>query len=363
MSVGGGVYSSCLFFDEARVVPCKAFDMPPNPLRNSNRISPLFVVPCLNEARHIASLLAWLTRVQLRLGGQIVVADGGSHDGTQAIVASVAERNDNLRLIDNPDRVQSAAVNRAVEVAGMMSTHLIRIDAHAAYPEDYCDVLLAQAETVGASSIVVSMHAVGNGLIQQSIAAAQNAPVGNGGSKHRLKSVGGYVDHGHHALMRLDAFRSVGGYDASFSHNEDAELDHRLGKAGHRIWLTDRTEVTYYPRETIHALARQYFNFGAGRSKNVIKHRSRPNGRQIKAISIFPLVALSILLPINPFFALPAVAWVSYCITMALERVWASRDATLLLVAPIAMTMHIAWSVGFWWHGLQASQQLTQRPA
>ena len=329
----------------------------------STPISPLIVVPCLNEVRHIASLLTWLIRAQSRLGGQIVVADGGSQDGTLSIVETLAAKNASLHLIDNPDRVQSSAVNRAVEAFGKWSTHLIRIDAHAVYPEDYCEVLLAEAKKVGTASIVVSMNAVGNGLIQHCIASAQNAPVGNGGSKHRLKTVGGFVDHGHHALMPLDAFRAIGGYDANFSHNEDAELDHRLRLAGHRIWLTDRTKVTYFPRDTVSALARQYFNFGAGRSKNVMKHRSRPNGRQIKVISILPLVLASLLLPISPFFALPAVAWISYCITMALERVWAARNATLLLVAPIAMTMHIAWSVGFWWYAVQARPQLTERPA
>ena len=41
--------------------------------------------------------------------------------------------------------------------------------------------------------------------------------------------------------MRIAAFRAVGGYDESFSHNEDAELDYRLRQAGYRIWMTDKT--------------------------------------------------------------------------------------------------------------------------
>lgn len=329
----------------------------------SSPVLPLFVVPCLNEARHIPTLLKWLIGVQKRLGGRIVVADGGSRDGSQTIVATLAAKHAHLHLIRNPDRVQSAAVNRAVQAYGEGATHLIRIDAHAAYPEDYCDVLLAEAAQVGAASVVVSMNALGEGQVQRSIAAAQNAPVGNGGAKHRLTTAGQFVDHGHHALMRLDAFRAVGGYDASFSHNEDAELDHRLRQAGHRIWLTGRSAVTYFPRATVPALARQYFNFGAGRFRNLLKHRARPNARQIKVIAVLPLVALAALYPVSAFFALPAVAWVSYCLTMALERAWASRDMTLLLVAPMAMTMHIAWSSGFWWHALQTRPRLAERPA
>lgn len=337
--------------------------MPLDPSADRQKISPLFVVPCLNEARHILSILMWLIRVQERLGGRVVVVDGGSSDGSQSLVATLTAENECLHLMHNPDRVQSAAVNHAVEAFGEISTHLIRVDAHATYPEDYCDVLLAEAERVGAASVVVSMNAVGKDVVQRSIAAAQNAPVGNGGSRHRLKAVGSFVEHGHHALMDLDAFRAVGGYDSSFSHNEDAELDHRLLQAGYKIWLTGDTQVTYFPRETLQALARQYFNFGAGRSRNIMKHRSRPNGRQIKVISVLPLVTLAALSPVSPFFALPAIAWVSYCLTMALERAWASRDITLLLVAPMAMTMHLAWSTGFWWQTRNMRQHMTQRPA
>jgi succinoglycan biosynthesis protein ExoA len=44
-----------------------------------------------------------------------------------------------------------------------------------------------------------------------------------------------FVEHGRHALIRLDAFRAVGGYDATQSHNEDAEFDYRLTGNGGRI--------------------------------------------------------------------------------------------------------------------------------
>lgn len=327
------------------------------------KLSLLYVIPCLNEEQHIAALLEWLIRVQRRLGGQVVVADGGSTDRSRKIVGALAQKHANVHLIDNPAKIQSAAINSAVTAFGETATHLIRIDAHAAYPEHFCETLLSEAHSSDAASVVVSMKAAGDGSVQRAIAAAQNAPVGNGGAKHRIKAVGEYVDHGHHALIRLDAFRSVGGYDASFSHNEDAEFDHRLRKANHRIWLTGRTEVIYFPRKTIRALARQYFNFGAGRSMNLLKHRVLPNLRQLKAISILPLAALAYLSPISPYFALPGIAWVCYCFTMALERFWLSRDVTLLMVAPIAMVMHIAWSCGFWCHALRPSRHLSQRAA
>lgn len=309
---------------------------------------PLFVVPCLNEASHIGPLLDQLRQAVARLGGMIVVADGGSTDGTRAIVSAVQAQCAEVRLLHNPERHQSAGVNLAVKQFGAEATHLIRIDAHCSYPDDYCDVLLDEAERRASASVVVSMEAQGTAWLQRAIAAAQNAPVGNGGSKHRLQSAGEYVDHGHHALIRLDAFRAIGGYDPAFTHNEDAEFDHRLRAAGHRIWLTGRTRAIYFPRDGMQALARQYFHYGRGRAQNLMKHRSFPRIRQLKVIAILPFTVLAFLAPVAPLLALPVLVWMSICWAKAVSLAVSTRDASLLAVAPSAMVMHLAWSAGYW---------------
>ena len=95
------------------------------------------------------------------------------------------------------------------------------------------------------------MATMGFGAFQKATAFAQNSKLGNGGSPHRQGAKGHWTDHGHHALMRISAFRAVGGYDESFSHNEDAELDYRLRAAGYRIWMTDKTFMVYYPRASV----------------------------------------------------------------------------------------------------------------
>ena len=88
-----------------------------------------------------------------------------------------------------------------------------------------------RSDRTKADSVVVSMNAEGSACLQRAAAAAQNSLLGNGGSSHRIRSDGRWVDHGHHALMTTAAFKAVGGYDEAFSHNEDAELDVRLTKA------------------------------------------------------------------------------------------------------------------------------------
>ncbi|MEO1140411.1 MAG: glycosyltransferase family 2 protein [Pseudomonadota bacterium] len=309
---------------------------------------PLVVVPCLNEAAHIERILGQLIPAMRRLGGRVVVVDGGSTDGTIDIVDKFIESNDRASLIHNPDRIQSAAINLAVAKDDGAARHLIRIDAHCAYPDDFCDVLMQQAKSVYADSIVVSMIAEGLTPVQSINAATQNSPVGNGGSAHRTLPSGAYVDHGHHALIKMAAFRAVGGYDPTFSHNEDAELDYRLRAAGYRLWLTSATVITYFPRQSLSAVARQYFHYGTGRARNLLKHSVMPRLRQTKVMLVLPAVLLAMLGPVHWVFTLPVLIWSVYCLAAGALMAWQNRDLKLLLCGLAAMIMHVSWSLGFW---------------
>ncbi|MEL6681957.1 MAG: glycosyltransferase family 2 protein [Pseudomonadota bacterium] len=335
--------------------------MPPTSSPPDHSFDPLVVVPCLNEAEHIAGLLEQLNVSVTRLGGRIVVVDGGSTDGTLDIIARYVATHPQISLLHNPQRLQSAGINMAVAQDGGHATHLIRVDAHATYPDDFCDVLMQQAQSVYADSIVVSMIAEGKRLVQRINAATQNASFGNGGASHRNRPSGAYVTHGHHALIKLDAFRAVGGYDPSFAHNEDAELDYRLRQAGSRIWLTNATQMTYHPRTSLTAVARQYFNFGAGRARNLLKHRVRPQLRQAKVIMVAPAVLMIILVPLHWVFAGPAILWAGYCLFSGLRMAFQQRDPLLSLCGAAAMIMHLAWSLGFWLKVLRTSNTTGQR--
>lgn len=321
--------------------------MPENP-------SCIIVIPCLNEERHIGALLALLRPAAKRLSARIIVADGGSRDATRAIAAKAAAQDVNVLLLDNPKRIQSAAINLAVERFGDGVDYLIRIDAHGGYPDDFCYRLLQEARETGADSVVVSMLTKGAGMVQQAVAAAQNSKLGTGGSKHRHRSSGEWVDHGHHALMRVSVFRRLGGYDESFSHNEDAELDHRLRDAGYRIWMSGRTRMTYYPRNSLSSLYRQYLGYGRGRAKNVLKHRVIPKLRQMVPLMVVPAALLTVLSPLHWVFAIPFVQWAAICLGYGLFLGMRSGAPKRALAGVSAMVMHFAWSLGFWLQLLDA---------
>ena len=319
----------------------------------------LIVVPTLNEARGIEACLRSLMRGDPRLAdADLIVADGGSTDATRRIVAALGAEFPRLRLIDNPARLQSAGINRAVAETGCEHHRiLVRADAHAIYPPGYAMALADRLASLEMASVVVPMDSRGEGCFQRAAAWIVDTPLGSGGSAHRGGRRSGEVDHGHHAAMDLDWFQLVGGYDARFSHNEDAELDHRLRAAGGRIWLEADLRLDYQMRPSVWALARQYWNYGRGRARTVRKHALRPRLRQIApAVNLILLVAglgiagLGALLGSAAMVAIGAVWPALYLIVLGLASGWMvlrHRSPCGLWAGPALAAMHLPWGAGF----------------
>lgn len=321
-----------------------------DPMKSRDTITEccLIVIPCLNERNHIGGVLMHLTAALPQDGWRIVVADGGSKDGSQDIVQTAAAQDPRIILLDNPKRLQSAAINLAVARYGEHYEHFIRMDAHGEYPDNYCLDLVADAAETGADSVVVSLKTVGFNSVQRAAAVAQNSKIGNGGSAHRNCSVGGYVDHGHHALMRVRAFLAVGGYDETFAYNEDAELDYRLKRAGYRIWISGRTAMVYHPRSSISALFKQYLNYGRGRAKNLRKHKTIPAVRQMLPLAVAPAIVGAGLALFFWAALVPAFVWALTCVGYGFYLRIREELPNGPLAGLMAMVMHFAWSIGFW---------------
>ena len=315
------------------------------------------VIPTFNEAAHIEGLIRHLLADTAWDDPLVVVADGGSTDGTREIVSRLAMTDPRVRLLDNPQRLQSAAVNRAAASYGRSRRWMVRVDAHAGYPANYVSGLMAEAQRTGAASVVVAMATEGRGGFQSAAAAAQNSVLGAGGSAHRSSGRSGWVDHGHHALFDLDRFLAVGGYDETYVANEDAEFDARLAQADGRIWLSQDMTITYYPRSTPSGLFRQYMNYGQGRARTILRHHLTPKIRQLLPVAVVPAVLLAPLGAFNHLLFVPAALWATASLGFGALLGMKTRSGAAAASGIAAMVMHLAWSAGFW------RQLLTTRPA
>lgn len=305
----------------------------------------LVVIPCLNEAVNLPRLLDDFMRDTP--GAMIVVADGGSTDGSRALVERYAAEHAHVRLLDNPGKLQSIGVNRAVAAFGSGKRWLVRVDAHCFYPPNYVAGLLEAARITGADAVVVPMRSVAHGCFQRAAATAQNSRLGTGGSPHRHVGRGAWVDHGHHALFGMARYRRLGGYDEGFATNEDAEFDHRQTVDGASIWLEPTLALDYLPRSSPYSLARQYFRYGRGRSRTLMLHRMPIKPRQLLPAAITGVAALAPLGLIWWPLALPAAGWAAASLSYGLALGVRARSACAGLSGVAAMIMHVAWGMGF----------------
>ncbi len=316
---------------------------------NSGKV--VVIIPTLNEAAHIKSVLCSLILDDpIASRCTVLIADGGSTDGTTDIVKTLAQDHPNMHLVHNAGRTQAAAMNMLLGPEYNSAEIIVRCDAHATYPPRFVSGVAACLDLHDAASIVIPMDAIGdtNGCFQRGLVWIADTRLGAGGAPHRGGKSSGYCDHGHHAAFAMADFRRLGGYDVRFVANEDAEYDYRLTQSGGRIWLSADHRIGYFPRGSVGRLWKQYYNYGIGRAQTCIKHRIRPGLRQlIPALHTILLILSLVGLLFSPLFLI----WpILYGTIILAAGIWTSlRHLSLcgLAATPALATMHLAWGLGF----------------
>jgi len=318
------------------------------PDQRSDPARVLVVIPTLNEEAHIEACIRSLLGPD-RLNCATVVCDGGSTDRTQEIVMHLQESFPELKLLENEKRLQSAAVNHAVATHATPETrYVIRCDAHSSYPENFIARVVQKLDETGAASVVTVMDSVGTTCFEKANAWAVDTPLGSGGAAHRGGATSGYVDHGHHAGFDIGWFRRIGGYDETFTHNEDAEYDHRLGLAGGKVYLDADIRIEYTPRGSLSALARQYHNYGKGRARTTLKHRMRPKIRQmVPVLALLGVIFGFALLPLTPWLALIPLSYLLLLACVSVAFAISKKSFCGFWTGPALATMHMSWGWGF----------------
>lgn len=308
-------------------------------------------IPTLNEGRTIETIVRKLASEAKYLPNlNIVVVDGGSSDSTKSIVNALAREITCLHFLENSGKIQSKGVNLVARTWRDDAEILIRCDAHAIYPDFFIGKLLKSLRVSGADSVVIPMDSVGGSIVQKAIAWTSDSSIGSGGAAHRGGRKSGFVDHGHHAAFILETFLRLNGYDETFSQNEDAEYDCRLRAIGGKIYLDANIRIKYLPRSSFLTLWYQYFGYGMGRSRTVLKHPRSLRARQLAVPLHILAIAVSILL-FSLFHVAFFLGWpIFYILLLCLISVRAMskhRSSVGLLTGVAAFIMHTSWGLGF----------------
>ncbi|NNC92218.1 MAG: glycosyltransferase family 2 protein [Acidimicrobiia bacterium] len=276
------------------------------------------ILPVFNEAGSLDSCLASLQAQDYSGTIEIVVADGGSTDGTRRMLEDRHSRGD-LVMIDNPQRRQWAGLNLAAGSA--TGEILVRVDGHSTYAVDYVrrsvDALHStEATAVGGRMIPASDTPVGSAIV-----SAMASPWAVGPARYRHQDHASFVDTVYLGAFRKSDFERLGGYRDLPGVAEDADLYYRWRTQGARILLDPSIGSTYEPRNSWSALARQYFRYGWGKADMLYANRVLPSLRPLAPLALVLGLAAGAAVAVTtsrqwPFFALlglwfAALLWVA----------------------------------------------------
>lgn len=239
------------------------------------------VIPCLNEASYINATLRSL-ELQLDPGEdwEVIVADGGSDDGTRDILQDWADRDQRFKWLDNVQRTTPFALNLGIENA--LGSTVIILGAHAEVNPDFlvrnAELLKAHPESGCVGGTVAQVH---GSEISKRIGAAMSSPFGVGDARFRTGGIAGHVDTVAFGAYRKEVLDEIGFFDPVLARNQDDELNFRLLKSGWRIWFDPRIQSRYHVRSTYRNLLRQYTQYGYWKVFVNVKHGTVTTGRQV----------------------------------------------------------------------------------
>jgi succinoglycan biosynthesis protein ExoA len=303
-------------------------------------------VPIRNEEAFIAATLDQLLDQELEgIDLEILVVDGQSTDKTREIVAQYALKHPQVRLLDNPKQLSSAARNVAIEKS--TGKYVVIVDGHCEIPSrrhfrEMVDAFEASgADCLGRPQPLDVSRAT---PLQRAIAMARSSRLGHHPESFIYADQPRFVPAKSVAVAyRREVFDKVGLFDEAFDAHEDGEFNYRCDQAGMRCYFTPKIAVKYFPRRGLLSLFKQMMRYGRGRVRFSRKH---PGTWSVGALVPTLFVLYVLLGPLAASFA-PKL-WFPYFVGMgtygavvfsaALAVARRNQDMKLLLGVPVVLT-------------------------
>lgn len=310
------------------------------------------LVPFLNEEAYLPESMPAMLNQEFDGRVEYLFIDSGSTDGGRAVVEAFAEQDPRIRLLENPARTTAVGLNIGLRHA--RGRYVARMDAHTIYPPTYLRDAVERLERGDADWVSGPQLPAPRGKWSRRIALALGTWLGTGGPAYRLPPDAEEVevDSGFTGVWRRRTLEELGGWDEAASPNEDGELAARMLERGMRLVMLQRMAASYWPRESLEGLARQYYRYGRARART---WRLHPDA--MRPTHLLPPLVLGVLVAAGaaPSRRLRAAArvgsgiWLAAIASTAVSsrrRASASlRDA--LAVPLVVAVMHLSWGAGF----------------
>lgn len=302
------------------------------------------ILPILNEENYLKDAVLSILSQDYQGRFEVVLAVGPSRDRTREIADSLHRDDERVIIVDNPSGRTAAGLNAALRAS--QGAIIVRVDGHAQIPQDYISNAVQTLIATGAVNVGGVMAAVGVTPFEKSVAGAMRSPLGVGASRFHTGGTPGEVDTVYLGVFRREALLAVDGFDERFTRAQDWELNFRLRSNGGIVYFDPRLHVTYRPRSSVRALAKQYFEYGRWRRVVSRRHKGTINFRYLAPPFALTAFILSLALgAIHPILFAPAAIYLIFVAGASIAI--AQSFAQYIYLLAVIPTMHFSWGAGF----------------
>jgi len=217
-----------------------------------------FVVIAYNEAANIGPTLASISRLAGLGAHEIIVVNDGSRDATAGVVAGLAARNPQIRLIDLPAN-RGRGYARRTGIAAARGGLVATVDADIVLPADW----LERSRAALAGHDAVGGTAVPDGDVAYLYRRFRLTP----------RAVGATTTvAGSNGLYRRSVF-DVAGFDETLREGEDSALNHAMSRLGLSTATVPGLLVRHQESKPFGTSLRWLFETGQGATRQLITYR------------------------------------------------------------------------------------------
>jgi glycosyltransferase involved in cell wall biosynthesis len=304
-------------------------------------------MPVLNEERHLRAAVQAILAQEYDGEMEVVIALGPSADRTDEIAAELVREDPRVHTVPNPTGRTPAALNAAIKA----SRHpvVVRVDGHGMLSPDYIATAVRLLEETGAQNVGGIMHAEGVTDWERAVAAAMTSKIGVGNAAFHTGGEAAAAETVYLGVFRRAALEQQGGYNEEFIRAQDWELNFRIREAGGLIWFSPELRVSYRPRPSARALAKQYKDYGRWRHVVARYHEGSINLRYLAPPTALCAIAAGIVVgaAVTPWALLVPGGYLAGILAGSLPAGRGLPPGARVRVPVALVTMHMSWGWGF----------------
>lgn len=299
------------------------------------------IIPTYNEINYIDNLLNSLLANDIK-EMEIILADGGSTDGTIDRIKTFSDKYPFIKLVNNTDKFVNFGFNKAFKIS--TGKFVTLMGAHAKYPPNFLKTAIEHLENDDCDAVGGPLIQKGGNRIGTAIAFVMSSKFGVGNTEFRVSNKKQYVQSVAFAVYKRDVFEKIGLLDEDLIKNHDDEFHYRMNKHGFKILMIPEMACEYFVRNSYKSLFIQYFNYGLFKP---LVFKKLKHGIKFRHIIPALVVIYFLLFPLGLYYKLYWLPYIIYLIVILL-LVLKLPGLKLKFYAFLAFpVIHLAYGLGF----------------